>query len=143
VRKIPDSTKTSLHQRLTAHARQHWSTIDDITVRFRANFAYIDGQIDGETTPLCGLRYAGSASLWGFAIWRASHNDYEDSYLPNGMRAGSPEDALDCAAHAPRLRHHRPTRILNHHRQTGSAQPQIVTPSTPPREARRVQFATR
>ena len=43
------------------------------------------------------LRYAGSASTWGFAIYRASHDDYEDSYLPNGMHAGSPEEALDCA----------------------------------------------
>ena len=32
------------------------------------------------------LRYAGSASTWGFAIYRASHDDYENSYLPNGMR---------------------------------------------------------
>jgi hypothetical protein len=96
--KIPDSTKSSLQQRLTAHARQHWPTIDNITVRFRANFAYVDGELDGTTTPLLRLRYAGSASRWGFAIWRASHDDYQDSYLPNGMRAGSPEDALDCAA---------------------------------------------
>jgi hypothetical protein len=98
VRKIPDSTKNSLRQRLTAHAREQWPSIDNVTVRFRANFAYVDAQIDGRTIQLCRLRYASSASLWGFAIWRASHDDYEDSYLPNGMRAGSPEDALDCAA---------------------------------------------
>jgi hypothetical protein len=29
--------------------------------------------------------------------YRASHDDYEDSYLPSGMRAGSAEEALDCA----------------------------------------------
>ena len=34
---------------------------------------------------LCRLRYGGSAHTWGFAIYRASHDDYEDSYLPNGM----------------------------------------------------------
>lgn len=33
----------------------------------------------------------------GFAIYRASHDDYQDSILPNGQLAGSPEDALDCA----------------------------------------------
>jgi hypothetical protein len=37
------------------------------------------------------------AHTWGFAIYRASHDDYEDSYLPTGIPAGSPEDALDCA----------------------------------------------
>lgn len=96
--KIPDSTRSSLQQRLTTHARQHWPSIDTIAVRFRANFAYVDAQIDGTITTLLRLRYAGSASRWGFAIWRASHDDYEDSYLPNGTRAGTPEDALDCAA---------------------------------------------
>ena len=46
---------------------------------------------------LCRLRYGGSAHTWGFAIYRASHDDYEDSWLHTGMAAGSPEDALDCA----------------------------------------------
>ena len=35
--------------------------------------------------------------MWGFAIYRASHDDYEDSFLPSGMMGGSPEEALDCA----------------------------------------------
>ena len=33
----------------------------------------------------------------GASIYRASHDDYEDSFLPTGMLAGSAEDALDCA----------------------------------------------
>ncbi len=36
------------------------------------------------------------SSDWGFALYRASHNDYEDSFLPNGRMGGSPEEALDC-----------------------------------------------
>jgi hypothetical protein len=35
--------------------------------------------------------------MWGFAIYRASHDDYEDSFLPSAMMGGSPEEALDCA----------------------------------------------
>ncbi len=35
--------------------------------------------------------------MWGFAIYRASHDDYEDSFLPSGNFAGSPEEAIDCA----------------------------------------------
>lgn len=52
---------------------------------------------DGETVPLCRLRYGGSASIWGFAIYLASKDGYEDSILPDGMYSGSPEDCLDCA----------------------------------------------
>jgi hypothetical protein len=96
--KIPDSTKRSLQQRLSAHAREHWPYLHSIDVGFRSHFANVDGQLDyGDTTPLCRLRYGGSARTWGFAIWRASHDDYEDSYLPSGMRAGTAEEALDCA----------------------------------------------
>ncbi len=43
------------------------------------------------------MRYGGYANSWGFAIYRASHDDYEDSILPNGAFAGTAEDALDCA----------------------------------------------
>src|SRR3954451_11557107 len=34
---------------------------------------------------------------WGFAIYLVSRDGYEDSFLPSGLPAGSPEDALDCA----------------------------------------------
>jgi len=95
---IPDSTKVSLHQRLSGHARQRWPALTDIQIRFRAGFGYVDGVLaDGEVLPLCRLRYAGSARDWGFAIYRASHDDYEDSYLPTGLAGGTAEDALDTA----------------------------------------------
>jgi hypothetical protein len=69
-----------------------------VEVRFRGQFAYIDGHLpNGEILPLCRLRYGGSASSWGFALYRASHDDYQDNILPPGHHAGSPEDALDCA----------------------------------------------
>jgi hypothetical protein len=94
----PDSTKTSLQQRLSQRARDRWPALTRVQVRFRAQFAYIDGQLpDGEILALCRLRYGGTASRWGFAIYLASKAGYEDSFLPNGDPAGSPEDALDCA----------------------------------------------
>ncbi len=84
---------------IDSHSR--WPDIADLAgldVRFRANFAYVGGRLgDGTLLKLCRLRYSGSASTWGFAIYRASHGDYEDSFLPTGMMAGSPEEALDCA----------------------------------------------
>ena len=94
----PASTKTSLGQRLSDRTRQRWPALDRVSVRFRGAFAYVDAHLpDGEIMPLCRLRYGGSASIWGFAVYRASHNDYQDSFLPTGATAGSPEEALDCA----------------------------------------------
>ncbi len=96
--RIPESTKTSLHQRLAARARERWPRIERINLRFRAGFAYVDAVVaEGETLRLCRLRYAGYANQWGFAIYRASHDDYEDNYLPTGLAGGTAEDALDTA----------------------------------------------
>jgi len=98
VAKIPSSTQTSLWQRLTLRAEQRWPQISRIHTRYRANFAYIDATLaDGDTVKLCRLRYGGSAHRWGFAIYRASHDDYEDSYLPSGYPVGTCEEALDTA----------------------------------------------
>jgi hypothetical protein len=95
---LPESTKTSLRQRLNAHARKRWPALTGVSVRYRGVFAYIDGRLpDGITLPLCRLHYSGSASILGFAIYLASPDGYEDSILPSGLHAGSPEEALDCA----------------------------------------------
>lgn len=94
----PRSTKDSLAYRLRSHAKTRWPELDHLDVRFRTNFAYVEAQHrDGSSLKLCRLRYGGSASIWGFAIYRASHDDYEDAVLPSGMPIGSPEEALDCA----------------------------------------------
>lgn len=95
---IPDSTQTSLRQRLTARARERWPELVEVSVRYRAGFAYIDAALaSGDAIRLCRLRYAGYANSWGFAIYRASHDDYQDSFLPTGMMGGTAEDALDTA----------------------------------------------
>lgn len=94
----PESTKASLHQRLNTHARARWPQLAQVSVRHHGAFAYLTGHLtDGHELPLCRLRYGGSASTWGFAIYLASHDGYEDSYLPNGLPGGTPEEALDCA----------------------------------------------
>jgi hypothetical protein len=96
--KYPDSTKSSLEYRLRARARERWPQLASVQVRHRANFSYVDAILaDGTTTKLCRLRYAGSAHQWGFAIYRASHDDYADSIFPTGMPVGTCEDALDTA----------------------------------------------
>jgi hypothetical protein len=96
--KIPESTQSSLRRRLSARARERWPALARVQVRYRAAFAYVDGVLpDGTVLQLCRLRYAGSAHLWGFAIYRASHDDYENSFLPTGSMGGTAEEALDTA----------------------------------------------
>lgn len=93
---IPESTKVSLRQRLTRHAYTRWPALAEIHVRYRAGFAYVDaGLPNGETIPLMRLRYQHSAHLWGFAIYLASRDGYQDSVLPDGLPIGTAEDALD------------------------------------------------
>ena len=96
--KIPPSTQTSLWQRLSSHAQQRWPQIHRIQTRYRAGFAYVDATLtDGDSLKLCRLRYGGSAHQWGFAIYRASHDDYQESIFPNGLPFGTCQDALDLA----------------------------------------------
>jgi hypothetical protein len=95
---IPESTKVSLQQRLAQHAKLRWPALPGIVVRYRAGFAYIDARLpDGEKIPLMRLRYQRSAHMWGFAIYLASRDGYQDSVLPDGLPIGTAQDALDCA----------------------------------------------
>jgi hypothetical protein len=96
--RYPESTKHSLESRLGSRASARWPQLASIAVRHRGNFTYVDGILpDGTTLKLCRLRYVGSAHDWGFAIYRASHNDYADSIFPTGSPVGTCQDALDLA----------------------------------------------
>ena len=78
-----------------ANAGPNWPPSTSATA---AASAYVDARLtDGDHAQLCRLRYGGSAHHWGFAIYRASHDDYEDSFLPTGLTGRHPEDALDTA----------------------------------------------
>lgn len=59
----------SLRQRLNAHAKQHWPQLAGVTVRYRAGFAYVTGELtDQEPLSLCRLRFTGVLHTWGFAL---------------------------------------------------------------------------
>jgi hypothetical protein len=96
---IPDGARRALSRQLEQHRQQRWPDLRDITIRYRASFAYIAGATaDGEhPLPLFRLRYIGSPDEWGFAIYLASKDGYEDSILPKGSFTGTPAEALDCA----------------------------------------------
>ena len=92
--RFPEATKHSLEQRLGARRGARWPQLASIVVRHRANFTYVDGILpDGTILKLCRLRYVGSAHDWRFAIYRASHNDYQESIFPTGLPTGTCEDA--------------------------------------------------
>ena len=98
VARYPDSTKASLEQRLRARARERWPQIASLQIRHPGGFSYVDATLtDATTLKLCRLRYVGSASQWQFAIYRASHDDYDESVFPTGLPVGTCQDALDTA----------------------------------------------
>ena len=80
--------------------------------------------------PLMRLRYGGSANRWGFALYLASHNGYRDQILPTGFTAGTPEEALDCAAglYLPPPTNPRRTYEPDHLLSTDAPAPDEVTP---------------
>ena len=43
------------------------------------------------------LRYGGSAHSFGFAIYSAAHDRYQDAVLRTGLPTGTPQEALDAA----------------------------------------------
>ncbi|MFC9930218.1 AAA family ATPase [Streptomyces sp. NPDC127190] len=95
----PESMQHHLRRRLNRHARARWPHVDAITVRFRTGFAYVAAELPGgKSLPLCRLRFTGVPHTWGFALYLAGNDSYRDSLLPSGLPAGSPEEALDCAA---------------------------------------------
>ena len=94
----PESMQHHLCVRLNEHAKNRWPALERVEVRFRAGFAYVDGVLPGgRVLKLCRLRFGGVLHTWAFAIYLASRDGYEESILPSGMHAGSPEEALDCA----------------------------------------------
>ena len=77
---------------------QRWPQIASLQIRHRGNFSYVDATLtDATTLKLCRLRYVGSASQWQFAIYRASHDDYDESVFFTGLPVGTCQDALDTA----------------------------------------------
>jgi hypothetical protein len=96
---IPDGARRALSHQLEQRRQQRWPDLRDITIRYRASFAYIAGATadDEHPLPLFRLRYIGSPDDWGFAVYLASKDGYEDSILPKGSFTGTPAEALDCA----------------------------------------------
>ncbi|MCC9310832.1 hypothetical protein LN042_27810 [Kitasatospora sp. RB6PN24] len=93
-----EHTRLSLEARLGEHARTAWPQLEQVHVRHRGAFAYVEAELaDGERAKLMRLRYTGAVSKWGFALYYASSDRYEDSLLLTGSTVGTAAEALDCA----------------------------------------------
>jgi hypothetical protein len=89
--------KTSIAGHLDFHASQRWPQLEEVTIGWRGGYGYVTAHLPGDELPLCRLRYLGSDTEWGFALYRASSERYDDTPLPDGSPSGTPEQALDCA----------------------------------------------
>jgi hypothetical protein len=91
-------TRLSLEARLGERARTAWPQLEQLHIRHRGPFAYVEAELaSGERVRLMRLRYVGAVGRWGFALYHAGSDRYEDSLLPTGSPTGTPADALDCA----------------------------------------------
>jgi hypothetical protein len=93
---------------LPGPAEAHWPQLTRVKVTYRGAFGYVTGVLpDGENIPLCRLCYGGSAHSFGFAIYSAAHDRYQDAVLRTGLPAGTPQEALDtaCMIHLAGLGH--------------------------------------
>jgi hypothetical protein len=90
--------KAYVEGHLDFHASQRWPQLEEVTISWRGGYGYVSAYLsDNEQLPLCRLRYLGSDTDWGFALYQASSERYDDTLLPNGSPSGTPEQALDCA----------------------------------------------
>ena len=111
---IPESTRSSITLRLLDHAGQNWPQLKKVQVTSRAGFACITGILPGgEQIPLCRLRYGGSAHSFGFAIYSAARDRYQDAVLLTGSPVGTPQEALDtaCTVHLTGIGHEPPDEL--------------------------------
>ncbi|WP_180903601.1 hypothetical protein [Nonomuraea indica] len=92
-----EETRQHLRRRLNDHARSR-RQVAGIDVSFRGEFAHIVARLHGGAyARLCRLRFTGCPDVWGLALYLPDEGLYQDSLLPDGSSAGSPEDALDRA----------------------------------------------
>jgi hypothetical protein len=75
-----------------------WPDLAAIDIRFRTNFAYVDGTSpDGAVKKLCRLLWGGTLQTLGFATYRASADD-PGQLFPNGMMGGSEASTAPAAS---------------------------------------------
>ena len=120
---ISKPVKHRVTHRILTHAENRYAgRYNDIDIRFRGQFCYIDAYMEpyvpknfnsdlfGESreehierlrntpTHLCRLRYFGDENRWSMAFFTYSHEQYEPCVFSNGSWYGTPEEAFDVSA---------------------------------------------
>src|SRR6187401_1264200 len=69
--------KTYLEGHLDFHASQRWPQLEEVTISWRGSYGYVSAYLtEDEPIPVCRLRYLGSDTDWGFALYQASSERY-------------------------------------------------------------------
>ena len=97
---------------------------------------------DATTLKLCRLRYVGSAHHWQFAIYRDSHDDYDESVFPTGLLVGTCQQALD-TARALYLNDPDPDKLTGVTTRSATCEVQLPCATVPRRMALRAGFWAR
>jgi hypothetical protein len=84
--------------KLRKHAEKRWPQCEDVTVKSRGGQLYVSAIADGDTLPLCRLRFVGPGDVWEFGYYSAASRRYEANLLPTGSSRGNLLECFDCAA---------------------------------------------
>ena len=69
----PARLKAYVEGHLDFHASQRWPQLEEVTISWRGGYGYVSAYLsDDEQLPLCRLRYLGSDTDWGFALYHAA-----------------------------------------------------------------------
>ena len=99
--------KTYIEGHLDFHASQRWPQLEEVTISWRGSYGYVSAYLtEDEAIPVCRLRYLGSDTGWGFALYQASSERYDDTLLPDGSAAFATGWSV-----SPRSRMAKPIRI--------------------------------
>ena len=105
-RPVPDTVRRATTATIRDHAERNFAgRFNEIDVRFRAQFCYVDACLEPEELPaarpnalqLCRLRFLGP-DRWSLAIYSYAHDRYDPSVFADGEFIGRAEDGFDLAA---------------------------------------------
>lgn len=97
---IPVAVKQETKTRLLKHAERNYAGMyNELVIRFRGAFCYVDAIVKGDDTPLhlCRLRYF-RPDHWSLGFFAYSSEKYELAVFPSGEFFGTPEEGLDVGA---------------------------------------------
>lgn len=90
--------KDQVEGSLDHYASQAWPQLEEVTIGWRGSYGHLVGHLPDDDLPLARIEYLGDPQQWGFALYQASTENYQETVLPSGQRTGTPNEALDCAA---------------------------------------------